>query len=87
MLPSFNTCMLGATKGFAAVNQMCGGWSILELDIYEVQLESSRIRSKKKWWHNLLNFGCHFLQNLLGNVYSDPIVFSTPQKHSGNYFP
>jgi hypothetical protein len=45
-------------------------------------------RSKKKCWLNLLNFGCHLLQNnLLRNVYSDPIGFSTPQKHRGSRFP
>jgi hypothetical protein len=45
--------------------------------------ECSQTRSKKK-----LNFGCHFLQNsLLGNVYSDPINFSTLQKHHESHFP
>jgi hypothetical protein len=38
--------------------------------------KSSRTRSKKKCWLNLLNFGCHLLRNgLLENVYSDPIFF------------
>jgi hypothetical protein len=52
--------------------------------------ESSRTRSEKKYWFHLLNFGCHLLQNtcsLLGNVYRDPIVFSTLQKYRGSYFP
>jgi hypothetical protein len=31
---------------------------------------------EKKNWVNSLNFGCHLLQNsLLGNIYSNPIVF------------
>jgi hypothetical protein len=43
---------------------------------YEVLSETSRTRSKKKCWLNLLNFGCHLLQNnLIGKVYRDPIIF------------
>jgi hypothetical protein len=43
---------------------------------YEVLLKSSRTRSKKKCWLNLLNFGCHLLQRrLLGNVYSNSVFF------------
>jgi hypothetical protein len=50
--------------------------------------ESSRTGSEKKCWLNLLNFGCHLLQNsILGNVYSDPIIFSTLQKHRGSHIP
>jgi hypothetical protein len=55
---------------------------------YEVLSESSQTRSKKKDWLNLLTFGCHLLQSsLLGNVYSNPIVFSALQKHRGSHFP
>jgi hypothetical protein len=44
--------------------------------------ESSWTRSNKKCWLNLINFGCHLLQNhLLGNIYSNPIVFSMIQKN------
>jgi hypothetical protein len=50
--------------------------------------KSSRTRSKKKFWLNLLDFGCYLLPNsLLGNVCSDPIAFSTLQKHRGSHFP
>jgi hypothetical protein len=39
-------------------------------------LEISQTRSEKKWWLNLLNFGCHLLQNsLLGNIYLIPSFF------------
>jgi hypothetical protein len=42
--------------------------------------------SKKKFWHNLLNFGCHLFENsLLVNICSDPIVFSTLPKHHGSH--
>jgi hypothetical protein len=51
---------------------------------YEVLLVSSRTRQKKKYWLNVLNFGCHLL---LGNVYSDTIIFSTLQKHRESHFP
>jgi hypothetical protein len=38
--------------------------------------ESSRIRSTKKCWLNLLNFVCHLFQNSLpGNVYKDLLIF------------
>jgi hypothetical protein len=54
-----------------------------------VVLKSSLARSKNKCWFNLLNFGCHLLQNsLLGNVYSDSIIFLFMlQKHRGSNFP
>jgi hypothetical protein len=42
---------------------------------------------QKKYWLNLLNFGCTLLQNsLLGNVYSDPIFCSTLQKQRESHF-
>lgn len=35
---------------------------------------------------NLLNFGCHLLQNIhLVNVNTNPIMFSTSQKHSWSH--
>jgi hypothetical protein len=50
--------------------------------------ESSQTRSKKKYWLNLLNFGCHLLQNsLLWNLYSNTIIFSMLQKHHVSHFP
>jgi hypothetical protein len=56
--------------------------------MYKVLSESSQTRSKKKCWLNLLNFGCHLLQNsLFGNTYSDPIIFPMLQKHYGSHFP
>jgi hypothetical protein len=62
--------------------------SLQSMCLDEVLSETSRTRSKKKCWLNLLNFGCHLLQNsVLGNVCSDPIVFSTLQKHRTSHFP
>jgi hypothetical protein len=55
---------------------------------YKVLLKSSWTKSKKKCWLNLLNFGCHLLQNsLLGNIHRYPIIFSTLQKHCGSHLP
>jgi hypothetical protein len=62
--------------------------AIVILCMYKVLSESSQTKIKKKCWLNLLNFGCHLLQNvLLGNIYSDPIVFSMLQNHHGSHFP
>jgi hypothetical protein len=56
--------------------------------IFEVLTASSRTGSKKKCSLKLLNFGCHLLQNSLhGNIYNDPIIFTTIQKHHGSHFP
>jgi hypothetical protein len=67
---------------FSTVGRWEAGVAGVLLVTYEVLSESSWTRSEKKYWLNLLNFGCHFLQNsLLGNVYSDPIIFPAFQKH------
>jgi hypothetical protein len=59
-----------------------------EKDARTVYNISSESIGQKKRWLKLLNFGCYLLQNsLLGNLYSDPIVSSTLQKHSGSHFP
>jgi hypothetical protein len=44
--------------------------------MYEVLYKICRSRSKKERCLNSLNYVCHLLQNsLLGNVYSDSIIF------------
>jgi hypothetical protein len=69
-------------------------WHIVQDNIEELKGELYEMYrnvpglGQKKFWLNLLSFGCHLLQNcLLWNVLRDPIIFSMLQKRIGSEFP
>jgi hypothetical protein len=83
----FTTCFRQYGHHQVLKSFSCGNCCLVLL-IYEVISESSRTRPKKKCWLNLLNFGCHLIQNsLVGNICCDPIVSSMLLKHHVSHFP